>query len=319
MGRAAEREEAAEVAKHQQGRLSPMPPPATAPPRPKTNFGVLGILALVLVVATVALLLVLPVIVLVVPLTDTDSDTNVSPTVRQWIAASMAGLLLLAFIPTRRRWLLERTPTIPVGAAVAGTCEVAGTVEAIEASTSWFTGQPCVWWEAHLMRGYGKNQRTVWTAEGGTDRCYLVGDDGGRIGVVLHGPRRWRRPIVRITGTSPYGGENGLVVGDRLLVLGDVSIVNGQRVITAKRATQHTEASERSLLRWGARVAVLLAAAGAGYLAAVTPDFDDLELRAGPGWWAAAGAAAVLVPALVFGWIGNRRANPEFVVGSAFS
>ena len=312
---AAQKDDARRYAEQMRGRL---PARAQGEPRPRPPLGVAGVIALVLCIAALLMaVLALPYALLVQPLMDTDDDATVGSGTRTWIVAVAAAFLLLALVPARRRWALERTPTIPIGSALEGRCEVVGTVEAIEPTTSWFTGQPCVWWQATLYVGHGKRQRKVWEAEEGGERCTLVGD-GSRIDVQLDGPKVWRRELTRIQG-NPHGAEQGLVEGDRLLVLGDIEFVEGERVLVARRATVQTEGEARKSLRAAQRFFVVCAAVCAAWLAAVTPDDDELVFRPSPALWTLVGAAAVLAAAFLVGLIGDRRANRGFDLGSPVS
>jgi hypothetical protein len=322
-GSKGDQQDAASHAEARKGRLElRVQGVAVTPPRLDAGQWVTLVIALAGVVVSAVALLAVPFLLLLLPMLGEDPDRTISPNARPIAAGVGVVLLLLAWIAARRLWALVDTPTIPIGSAVGGRCEVEGTVVSDSPVTTWFTARPAAWFESTIHTGVGKRRRLTWKTTAGTAACRLDGDDGSSIDVDLgDGPRSWRRTVAQEQSGAMVAHEQALLVGDRLFVLGDVTMGDdGRRRLAAVRATLAGEVDAlRKLRRW-TWTALLLAAACAAYAAATTTNDDRFDqvlvLRPQPGAWAATAAAGTLVVAVLAGAALHRAGRRRFDLGT---
>jgi LemA protein len=216
------------------------------------------------------------------------------------------------------RWLILDTPTIDNAGARPGLCEMAGRAEVGPGQTAGiapFSGQPVLAWRRSIERWEKKGKSHQWVerwAEGQTEQLdrpgFAVRSGGGAILVRLSRPERAMRTTADTqevrTGGFFAGSryrlkEKGLVPGDRLFCLGEVTMAaDGTLVLDDPRVVYQGDettaiANESAWVTAGVAgttaVVATLAAVAAG------PDRAGLAGALALGGLAMVAAAAIVV------------------------
>lgn len=143
-----------------------------------------------------------------------------------------------------RRWRILDTPTVDAAGARPGLCEIAGRAELPPGRppvVSMLSHQPTIGWRVDVERLEGKNNHRDWITRWSNDQTAMLrqgflvrSDGGGTIVVRVREPARALRPIAPVvtSGTTRRVVENGLVPGDRVFCLGEVTMdADGELVL----------------------------------------------------------------------------------------